>query len=219
MLEALWSASARAYGWLTANPESLLGSALVVWLISQIATIVSARSAQRRRLRHAAVALRTESELTRENLEAFIPGYWAMVDSLIEEPSRRFFVLADRRSQQTLESLRADLVLMPGQALKAVVAFYSLDARINQYVEALTQPVFLDRPPEKKVEILWTYADLFDQAVQAARRAEQELKLLAWRNGSRLSMRPYLFWPMLWRHRRRLRRPQPAPAKSALLRR
>ena len=62
-------------GWFSAHPESLLGSAVLVWVLSQIAGSITVRAQQRRRLRHAAVALRTEIELIRENLERFIPGY------------------------------------------------------------------------------------------------------------------------------------------------
>lgn len=218
-LERLWASVAPIWAWLSANPERLLGSALTLWLLSQLATALTRRSQHRRRLRHAAVALRTEIELNREGLEAFIPGYWAMADSLIADPSRRFFVLANRRSQQTLESLQDDLIFMPGQVLKAVIEFYSLDSRINQFVESLTQPLFLERPAEKQVEILWVYADLFEDAAASARRAEKELKLLAWRNASRFSLKPYLFWFMLWRYRRQARLARAAPERSTLLRR
>lgn len=216
-LEGLKAAASPALQGLMTHPERLLGSALVIWVLTQIAGALTHRSRQRRRLRHAAVALRTEIELIREELEAFIPGYWAMADTLIADPSRRFFVLANRRSQQTLESLRDDLIFMPGQVLKAVIAFYSLDSRINQFVESLTQPLFLDRPADKQIEILWVYADLFEDAVLAGRRAEKELKLLAWRNASRLTLKPYLFWPALWRHRRRLRSQAPQQKSDSTL--
>jgi transposase len=167
-------------GWISAHPESLLGSAVLVWALSQIAATATARAEQRRRLRHAAVALRTEIELIRENLEQFIPGYAELTDRLREDPARRFFMLANKRSQQTLDSLRADLVTMPGDVLKAVIAFYTLDAEINQFLETLMQPTFLDLPVEQRIEILEVYADLFDSAVARARSAEAELRLLAW---------------------------------------
>jgi hypothetical protein len=218
-LDWLWASAGPAWRWLSANPERLLGSALTLWVLSQLAAALTQRSQHRRRLRHAAVALRTEIEINREGLEAFIPGFWAMADSLIQDPTRRFFVLANRRSQQTLEGLQEDLIFMPGQVLKAVIEFYSLDSRINQFVESLTQPLFLDRPAEKQVEILWVYADLFEDAVASARRAEKELKLLAWRNASRLSHRPYLFWFMLWRYRRQEHLARSAPERSTLVRR
>lgn len=180
LLEWLWSTAGHAYGWLTANPESLLGSALVVWLVSQIASAIAAGAAQRRRLRHAAVALRTEIELTRENLEAFIPGYGELEARLREDPTRYFFILANKRSQQTLETLRADLVTMPSGVLKAVIKFYTLDAEINQFLETLMTPAFVDRPVEQKITILHVYGDLFQDAVARARKAERELQLLAW---------------------------------------
>ena len=149
-------------------------------MLGQIAAGVTARAQQRRRLRQAAVALRTEIELIRENLEQFIPGYAELTDRMREEPSRRFFMLANKRSQQTLDSLRADLVTMPGDVLKAVIAFYALDAEINQFLDTLMQPAFLDLPVEQRIEILEVYADLFDSAVTRARSAEVELRLLAW---------------------------------------
>ena len=83
------------------------------------------------------MALRTEIELTRENLEAFIPGYGELEARLREDPTRYFFILANKRSQQTLETLRADLVTMPSGVLKAVIKFYTLDAEINQFLETL----------------------------------------------------------------------------------
>ena len=173
---SLWS----LLGWIAAHPESLLGSAVLVWALSQIAAAVTARAQQRRRLRHAAVALRTEIELIRENLERFIPGYEGLPDWLRAEPSRRFFMLANKRSQQTLDSLRPDLVTMPGKVLKVVIAFYTLDAEINQFLETLMQPAFLDLPVEQRIEVLEVYGDLFDSAVTRARSAEAELRLLAW---------------------------------------
>jgi hypothetical protein len=166
--------------WLAANPQSLVGPAVLVWVLTQIATVLTARGQQRRRLRHAAVALRTEIEFTRENLERFIPGYAQLAERTREDPDRRFFVLANRRSQQTLETLRSDLVTMPGEVLKAVIRFYTLDAEINEFLDTLMQPAFLDRPAPQRVEILDTYADLFDAAVARARDAEAELRLLAW---------------------------------------
>ena len=169
-------------GWIAAHPESLLGSALVVWVLTQAATSLTARAQQRRRLRHAAVALRTEIELTRENLEEFIPGYRELADRLREDPSRRFFILANKRSQQTLETLRADLVTMPGDVLKAVIKFYTLDAEINQFLDTLMQPAFVDRPLEQKITVLDVYGELFGNAVARARQAERELQLLAWAN-------------------------------------
>lgn len=201
-LEQLRTATGPALRWLLDNPEQLRGSALAIWALTQIATALTQRSRQRRRLRHVAVALRTEIELIREDLEEFIPGYRAMARTLIEDPTRRFFVLANQRSQQTLESLRDDLIFMPGQVLKAVIAFYSLDSRINQFLDALSQPPFLERTADKQIEVLRVYADLFEDAVTAAKRAEKELKLLAWRNGPRFAPQTYLFWPALWRHRR-----------------
>ncbi len=173
---SLWSLLA----WIAAHPESLLGSAVLVWVLGQIAAGVTARAQERRRLRRVAVALRTEIELIRENLEQFIPGYAELTDRMREEPSRRFFMLANKRSQQTLDSLRADLVTMPGDVLKAVIAFYALDAEINQFLDTLMQPAFLDLPVEQRIEILGVYADLFDSAVTRARGAEAELRLLGW---------------------------------------
>ena len=173
---SLWSLLA----WIAAHPESLLGSAVLVWVLGQIAAGVTARAQERRRLRRVAVALRTEIELIRENLEQFIPGYAELTDRMREEPSRRFFMLANKRSQQTLDSLRADLVTMPGDVLKAVIAFYALDAEINQFLDTLMQPAFLDLPVEQRIEILEVYADLFDSAVTRARSAEVELRLLGW---------------------------------------
>ena len=166
--------------WLVEHPESLLGSALLVWVLSQIAASLSSRAEQRRRLRRAAVALRTEIELTRENLERFIPGYQELADRMRDDPTRRFFVLANRRSQQTLETLRPELVAMPSDVLKSVVKFYTTDAEINQFLDTLMQPAFLDRPVVQRIEILEAYADLFDVAVARARDAETELRLLAW---------------------------------------
>ncbi len=168
--------------WLIEHPESLLGSAVLVWVLSQAAASLTARAEQRRRLRRAAVALRTEIELTRENLERFIPGYGELAERMRAEPERQFFILANRRSQQTFETLRTDLVAMPSEVLKAVVKFYTLDAEINQFLDTLMQPVFLDRPVEQRMEILEAYADLFDAAVARARDAEAELRLLAWAN-------------------------------------
>ena len=167
-------------GWISAHPESLLGSAVLVWVLSQIAGSITVRAQQRRRLRHAAVALRTEIELIRENLEKFIPGYEELADRMRADPARRFFILANRRSQQTLDSLRPDLVTMPGDVLKAVITFYTLDAEINQFLDTLMQPAFVDRPVEQRIEILEVYGDLFDAAVARARDAEAELRLLAW---------------------------------------
>jgi hypothetical protein len=166
--------------WITAHPESLLGSAVLVWVLTQVATALTTRAAQRRRLRHAAIALRTEIELTRENLEEFIPGYRALADRLREDPSRRFFILANKRSQQTMETLRADLVAMPSNVLKTVIKFYTLDAEINQFLDTLMQPVFVERPVEQKITILAVYGDLFSEAVTRARHAERELQMLAW---------------------------------------
>lgn len=131
-------------------------------------------------MRHAAIALRTEIELTRENLEEFIPGYRALADRLREDPSRRFFILANKRSQQTMETLRADLVTMPSNVLKTVIKFYTLDAEINQFLDTLMQPAFVERPVEQKVTILAVYGDLFGEAVTRARHAERELQMLAW---------------------------------------
>jgi hypothetical protein len=174
-------------GWIAAHPESLLGSALLVWVLSQIAASLTTHAAQRRRLRHAAVALRTEIELTRENLQEFIPGYRELADRLREDPQRRFFILANKRSQQTLETLRADLVAMPGNVLKAVIKFYTLDAEINQFLDTLMQPAFVDRPLEQNITVLEVYGELFGEAVLQARRAERELQLLAWANSPLLS--------------------------------
>jgi hypothetical protein len=151
-------------------------------VLSQVAATLTAHAEQRRRLRRTAVALRTEIELIRENLERFIPGYADLAERMRAEPQRRFFILANRRSQQTFETLQPDLVAMPSEVLKAVVKFYTLDAEINQFLETLMQPVFLDRPVEQRMEILETYADLFDAAVARARDAEVELRLLAWAN-------------------------------------
>ena len=64
---------------------------------------------------------------------------------------------------------------MPGDVLKAVITFYTLDAEINQFLDTLMQPAFLDRPVEQRIEILEVYADLFDAAVARARDAEAEL--------------------------------------------
>jgi hypothetical protein len=166
--------------WLIEHPENLLGSALLVWVLTQVAGAVSARTEQRRRLRHAALALQTEIELIRENLERFIPGYEELAELMREDPARRFFILANRRSQQIFETLRPDLVAMPGDVLKAVIRFYTLDAEINQFLDTLMLPAFLDRPVAQRIEILATYADLFDAAVARARDAEAELRLLAW---------------------------------------
>ena len=166
--------------WLIEHPENLLGSALLVWVLTQVAAATTARAEQRRRLRHAAMALRTEIELIRENLERFIPGYEELAERMREDPARRFFILANRRSQQTFETLRADLVAMPGDVLKAVIRFYTLDAEINQFLDTLMLPAFLDRPVAQRIEILFTYADLFDAAVARARDAEAELRVLAW---------------------------------------
>ena len=171
-----------ALAWLTEHPESLLGSALLVWVLGQIANALSRRAEHRRRLRQVAVALRTEIELIRENLERFIPGYEELAELMRADPSRRFFILANPRSQQTLETLRPDLVAMPSDVLEAVVKFYTLDAEINQFLDTLMQPVFLDRPVEQRIEILAAYGDLFDAAVARARDAEVELRLLAWAN-------------------------------------
>lgn len=168
--------------WLSEHPESLLGSAVLVWVLGQVAAALNARVEQRRRLRRAAVALRTEIELIRENLERFIPGYAELAERMRGDPRRRFFILANRRSQQTFDTLRPDLVAMPSEVLKAVVRFYTLDAEINQFLDTLMQPEFLDRPVEQRIEILETYGDLFDAAVARARDAEAELRLLAWAN-------------------------------------
>ncbi|MFZ1427452.1 MAG: hypothetical protein WAS21_11830 [Geminicoccaceae bacterium] len=157
--------------WITAHPESLLGSAVLVWVLTQVATALTTRAAQRRRLRHAATALRTEIELTRENLEEFIPGYRALADRLREYPSRRFFILANKRSQQTMETLRADLITMPSNVLKTVIKFYTLDAEINQFLDTLMQPAFVERPVGQKVTILAVYGDLFGEAMTRARHA------------------------------------------------
>ena len=127
------------------------------------------------------LALRTEIELIRENLERFIPGYAELADRMRDRPvaavlhARQPTLAADLR-----DSLRADLVAMPGDVLKAVIAFYTLDAEINQFLDTLMQPAFLDRPVEQRIEILEVYADLFDAAVTRARNAEAELRLLAW---------------------------------------
>src|SRR5262245_31716215 len=118
--------------WLSAHPENLLGSAVLVWVLTQIAGSLTLRAQERQRLRHAAVALRTEIELIRENLERFIPAYGELAERMRDDPARRFFILANKRSQQTFETLRADLVTMPGEVLKAVIKFYALDAEINQ---------------------------------------------------------------------------------------
>lgn len=168
--------------WIGSHPESLLGSAVLVWVLTQVATALTEHAAQRRRLRNAAVALRTEIELTRENLEEFIPGYRELADRLREDPARRFFILANKRSQQTMETLRADLVTMPSNVLKTVIKFYTLDAEINQFLETLMQPAFVERPVEQKITILAVYSDLFGEAVRRARHAERELQMLAWAN-------------------------------------
>ena len=168
--------------WLFEHPENWLGSALLVWVLTQLGATLSARAEQRRRLRRAALAISTEIELIRENLERFIPGYAELAERMRDDPERRFFVLANRRSQQTFETLRADLVAMPGDVLKAVIRFYTLDAEINQFLDTLMQPAFLERPVEQRMEILDAYADLFDAAVARARDAEAELRLLAWAN-------------------------------------
>ena len=190
-------------GWFSAHPESLLGSAVLVWVLSQIAGSITVRAQQRRRLRHAAVALRTEIELIRENLEKFIPGYEELADRMRADPARRFFILANRRSQQTLDSLRPDLVTMPGDVLKAAIKFYTLDAEINQFLDTLMQPAFVDRPVEQRIEILEVYGDLFDAAVARARDAEAELRLLAWSSS-----------PWWSRDRRRFRRAMATRARS-----
>ena len=132
--------------WLGEHPESLLGSALLVWMLGQIATALTARAERRQRLRRAAVALRTEIELIRENLERFIPGYADLAERMRAEPQRRFFILANRRSQQTFETLRPDLVAMPSEVLKAVVKFYTLDAEINQFMRQLSTEIILENP-------------------------------------------------------------------------
>ena len=168
--------------WLFEHPENWLGSALLVWVLTQLGATLSAQAEQRRRLRRAALAISTEIELIRENLERFIPGYADLAERMRDDPERRFFVLANRRSQQTFETLRADLVAMPGDVLKAVIRFYTLDAEINQFLDTLMQPAFLERPVEQRMEILDAYADLFDAAVARARDAEAELRLLAWAN-------------------------------------
>ena len=168
--------------WLFEHPENWLGSALLVWVLTQLGATLSAQAEQRRRLRRAALAISTEIELIRENLERFIPGYAELAERMRDDPERRFFVLANRRSQQTFETLRADLVAMPGDVLKAVIRFYTLDAEINQFLDTLMQPAFLERPVEQRMEILDAYADLFDAAVARARDAEAELRLLAWAN-------------------------------------
>jgi hypothetical protein len=168
--------------WLFEHPENWLGSALLVWVLTQLGATLSAQAEQRRRLRRAALAISTEIELIRENLERFIPGYAELAERMRDDPERRFFVLANRRSQQTFETLRADLVAMPGDVLKAVIRFYTLDAEINQFLDTLMQPAFLERPVEQRMEILDGYADLFDAAVARARDAEAELRLLAWAN-------------------------------------
>src|SRR5262249_21755827 len=140
------SADSCRYGgvlaWLFEHPENWLGSALLVWVLTQLWATLATQVEQRRRLRRAALAIGTEIELIRENLERFIPGYAELAERMRHDPERRFFVLANRRSQQTFDTLRADLVAMPGDVLKAVIRFYTLDAEINQFLDTLMQPAF-----------------------------------------------------------------------------
>jgi len=71
---------------------------------------------------------------------------------------------------------------MPGNVLKAVIKFYTLDAEINQFLDTLMQPAFVDRPLEQKITVLEVYGELFGEAVLRAQKAERELQLLAWAN-------------------------------------
>ena len=52
---------------------------------------------------------------------------------------------------------------MPSDVLKAVIKFYTLDAEINQFLETLMTPAFVDRPVEQKITILDVYGELFER--------------------------------------------------------
>ncbi len=132
----------------------MISSGILTYILKAIlGSLYDARS-QFHKFRHIAGCINREILMNTLNIGDFIATIPIMESKLNNDSKYKPFMVSNNKSADIVNSLREDMLKLPGDVVDSIVEFYYYDHEINVVMEKMQTQDFSDLSTQRKAEVM-----------------------------------------------------------------